>query len=376
MRNVPPVTRRYKPPTMIQVYQGEAKRLFNVISTFAGTGGSSTGYRLAGGYVLAMNEFIKEARDCYAENYPYTIIMPEDIRKLTGKEILERVGLDVGELDVLDGSPPCASFSMSGKREEHWGKEKKYSETKQRTDDLFFEFARILEEIQPRAFVGENVQGLTVGKAAAMLGDGQPDLFGESEDTIIGTLQNCGYRVAAKVINAKDYGVPQNRPRLIMIGVRKDLEISPTHPPVLTPRPYTLIEALTDLEQSEEDIQEAVIGKQYQVYKWLEQMEPGQAGSDVHPNGSYFNLKRLAWDEPVGTVCQSHGSPGIACSHMHPDEMRKLSIPELKRVSSFPDDFVLTGTFQQRWERIGRAVPPLMMKAIAEHVYNIALKEK
>ena len=372
----PPIMKRYRPPTMADVRAGEAKALFTVVSTFAGTGGSSTGYRLAGGHILAVNEFVQEARDSYAINYPDCLIIPEDIRKLTGAGILDLIDLAPGELDLLDGSPPCASFSMSGKREKHWGKEKKYSETKQRTDDLFFEFARILKEVQPRAFVAENVYGLTVGKAAALLGDGQEDLFGESKDTILGVLEDCGYRVSAKVLTSKDYGVPQGRMRLIMIGARDDLGVRPTHPRILTPRPYTLLEALGGLNQTDADVAAAMVKPKYKVYEWMAKMAPGQSGSDVHPNGSYFNLVRLSWDSPVGTVCQSHGAPGIACSHIHPDEMRKLSIPELKRVSSFPDDFVLTGTFEQQWERIGRAVPPLMMKAIAEHVYSTILSKE
>jgi len=366
----------YKPPTMADVYTGEARALFTVISTFAGAGGSSTGYRLAGAKILAVNEFIPAAINTYLANYPWTPLLPGDIRELSGDDFLKAARIERGELDVLDGSPPCASFSMSGKREKHWGEVKKYSDTEQRTDDLFFEFARILRELQPMAFIGENVQGLTVGKAAAILGDGQDDLFGESKGTILGVLEDCGYKVEARVLKACDYGVPQTRPRLIMLGARDDLGIRPTFPKATTEfDPVTLREALDGLEPTWEDVQPAVIGEQYAVAKLLKRMKPGQAGSDVHERGSYFNLKRLAWDEPVGTVCQSHGeNPSIACSHVHPEELRKLTIPELKRVSSFPDDFVVTGDFGQQWERIGRAVPPLLMKAIAGHLYETVLK--
>ena len=122
---------------------------FSVVSTFAGCGGSSLGYRMAGFKILLANEFVKEARDSYSANKaPYTLIDPRDIRDITAEDLLEKIGLQVGELDVLDGSPPCASFSTAGKREKYWGKEKKYSNRVQRTDDLFFEFARLIEGMQ------------------------------------------------------------------------------------------------------------------------------------------------------------------------------------------------------------------------------------
>ena len=143
------------------VREQSSKELFKVISLFAGGGGSSTGYRLAGGKVLAINEFVPAAQESYAKNYPDTYIFKQDIRELTGDIILEQLGLKKGELDILDGSPPCSSFSTAGLRQKGWGRVKKYSDLEQRTDDLFFEFARILKELQPKVFVAENVKGLS-----------------------------------------------------------------------------------------------------------------------------------------------------------------------------------------------------------------------
>jgi len=365
----------YKPPSLDEVRRASEWGLFNVVSLFAGCGGSSTGYRLAGGKVLGVNEFIEAARETYAANYPDVTIMPEDIRELKGEEILRRVGVKAGELDVLDGSPPCASFSMAGKREEHWGKKKQYSETKQRTDDLFFEFARIIKETQPRVFVGENVKGLTLGKAGDLLGSKQSGLFGEHEDTILFHLEKLGYRVDYKVLNAADYGVPQTRERLFLVGVRGDLGVDPSFPsPTYKGKWVTLRAALETLEQHAAEIDDAAIPEKYEVYKYLKMMKPGESASKYHPKGSYFSLVRLEWDKPAGTVQQSHGAKSIASGSIHPEENRKLSIPELRRISSFPDDFVLTGTFEQRWERIGRAVPPLLMKAIARNVWSNILE--
>jgi DNA (cytosine-5)-methyltransferase 1 len=99
------------------VHEQSQKDLFKVVSLFAGAGGSSTGYKLAGGKVLAINEFLEEAQDTYQVNYPDTHIFKQDIRELTGDMILNQIGLKRGELDILDGSPPCASFSTAGKKE-------------------------------------------------------------------------------------------------------------------------------------------------------------------------------------------------------------------------------------------------------------------
>ena len=138
----------------------------NAISTFSGCGGSSLGYRMAGYRVLYANEFIDAARDTYnANKRDYTYLDGRDIRTVTSESILEIIKLKKGELDLLDGSPPCASFSTAGKREKAWGKVKKYSDKAQRVDDLFFEFARLLEGLQPKTFIAENVSGLIKGTA-------------------------------------------------------------------------------------------------------------------------------------------------------------------------------------------------------------------
>ncbi len=142
---------KYKPYNLKDVKEASAQNKFNVISTFAGGGGSSTGYRLAGGNILCINEFVEEARKTYKENYPDTPIIPDDIKKLKGKDFLEVADIKEGELDILDGSPPCSAFSMCGtlgksgsKHSDGWGKTKKYSDGKmvENIEDLFFEYLR------------------------------------------------------------------------------------------------------------------------------------------------------------------------------------------------------------------------------------------
>ena len=104
----------YSPYNLEDVHDASAQEKFKVISTFAGGGGSSTGYRLAGGKVLAINEFVEEAALTYAENYPETVILPGDIKELSGKDFLNAAKVSEGEIDILDGSPPCSAFSVSG----------------------------------------------------------------------------------------------------------------------------------------------------------------------------------------------------------------------------------------------------------------------
>lgn len=130
----------YIVPSVAEIKTAAAcnKPKFEAVSLFAGGGGSSTGYRMAGGKILAINEFIPEAINTYQANWPDTIILPGDVRKLTPEHILAQIGKDKGQLDLLDGSPPCSAFSTAGAREKGWGKTKKYSDSEQKNvEDLF-----------------------------------------------------------------------------------------------------------------------------------------------------------------------------------------------------------------------------------------------
>jgi DNA (cytosine-5)-methyltransferase 1 len=344
------------------------KKLFNVVSLFAGCGGSSTGYRLSGGNVLAINEFIPNAYESYARNYPDTPIFTEDIRKLSGKMILDKIGLGVGDLDILDGSPPCASFSVAGDREDGWGKEKSYSDTTQRVDDLFFEYARIVKELQPKVFIAENVKGLSLGIATNVLGSSQLGMFEVEQPTIYQALVDCGYNVRYKVLNAKDYGVPQKRERLIFIGVRKDIDAEITFPKS-NREIVTIREAFEGLVNPEKELKESAMseGKVKDVGYMLKQ---GESGNKYLKN-KYFGLKRATLDNVCFTILARQGNKA---SIMHPLETRQLTISEIKRLMSFPDDYYVGEKYVLKAERLGRAVAPLMMKAIADHVYKTILE--
>jgi len=343
---------------------------YTVVSTFSGCGGSSMGYRLAGFKVLAANEFIPIAADTYERNFPGTHVFREDIRALNAGMIFGVTGLKEGELDLLDGSPPCASFSTSGKREQSWGKVKRYSETTQRVDDLFFEYVRLIGQVQPKTFVAENVAGMAIGVAKAVF------------DEVTELFKRQGYRVACRRLESQFFGVPQKRRRLIWVGVREDLcaarGVEPSHPKPQT-RPISFREATADLELTTEDLGPAMMRetsadgkKELESWTLAMKMKPGQVGSDYHPKGHYFNLVRASFDKPVPTILQMHGSIQGA-GVLHPTQMRKLTIKEIKRCFGFMDDFVLLGDFAQQWERLGRCVPPPMMRAIALHIRHVVL---
>lgn len=370
----------YRVPTMAEIRAVPWNGL-TAASTFSGAGGSSLGYAMAGFWVAWANEFVPAARETYEANKirPCTIDA-RDIRDVQADHILNSLGIGVGALDLLDGSPPCASFSTAGKRHVGWGEVKPYSDTKQRTDDLFGEFVRLVDGLKPRVFVAENVSGLVKGTAKGMFLE------------ILAALRACGYRVEAKVLDAQWLGVPQARQRLFFQGVREDLNAAPAWPKPLSYR-YSVRDALPWIRQvtggnkaafdnkgkafgankpcrsikggdtlglspfqfvveSETDISRFAIGREW------EKLSPG---ASVWYGGRLHRPSPRLPSPTIGIASGSSSSAGV----VHPTEKRRFSIAELKRLCAFPDDFTLTGTYAQQWERLGRAVPPVMMAALA-----------
>lgn len=423
----------YRVPSMREIEAVPWNGL-TVASTFSGCGGSCLGFRMAGYRVAWSSEFVAAARETYRANHPSAVLDDRDIRQVKPEEILAVLGLQKGQLDVFEGSPPCASFSMAGKREKLWGQEKAYSDRKQRTDDLFTEYLRLLGGLMPRAFVAENVAGMVVGTAKGH--------FLEA----LSAMRALGYRVGAKILDAQWLGVPQARRRVIFVGVRKDLGVDPPFPKPL-PYRYSIRDALpwlgsvtgrrggqfarvetkvdvpigailaSDPDQTRYEVQDgprvihdtsglwgsgdvtdrpvptvtvgvnSVNSNHFKVFapapptpeelaevnferfaigrEW-EKLAPGE-GSD-----KYLNLSRSHPDLPSPTVTATAGhvaAAGVA----HPLEPRKFTISELRRLCGFPDDFVLTGTYAQQWERLGRAVPPPMMAAVARELAVVLL---
>jgi DNA (cytosine-5)-methyltransferase 1 len=309
-----------------------------VISTFAGCGGSSLGYQQAGYKELLAVEWDDNAVKTFKANFPGIPVYHGDISKLGLEECLELSGVKPGELDVLDGSPPCQGFSTSGKR--------KMSDPR---NSLFMEFCRLLKGLKPKVFVVENVTGMVKGHMKQVFLD------------IMKTLRECGYDCVAQVMNAKWYGVPQARQRVIIIGTRKDLKKPPGHPKPTT-KPIVASAAIDGLPIDDLYLFPTPLAK-----KWWGLCLPGKSFSSVHPKGHWFNQQKAHPHKPFPTLTKSvfvNGGAGIA----HWDYPGQLSIAMAKRVASFPDSFELFGKFQDQWARVGNSVPPKLMEAIAIHI--------
>ena len=388
---------------MQDVYDASAQNKFKVISTFAGGGGSSTGYRLAGGKVLVINEFVEEAQKTYAENYPDTVILPGDIKELSGKDFLDAAGIGVGELDILDGSPPCSAFSVAGKlshnvheeervdlwgnvtvekvagkHSDGWGQTKNYSDGKMvsNIEDLFFEFLRVAEEIKPKVIIAENVKGLTVGEAKEYL------------NKILNKFETIGYDVTAQVLDSRYYGVSQTRTRVIFIGVREDVaakvgynfmtisQVFPEPDRNVIPVKDAMIDLVNDPEEVKHLTEKFMNTAYWKQTGSKMPVDPDKVltGMDYHPKGHHFNLKRVSQYQPAPTIT-AMGSAETTAGAFHWNEARKLTIPELKRIMSLPDDFKLTGKWNQKAERCGRRVPPIMMQRIASAVWTNVLEK-
>lgn len=342
--------------TIKDIQDASKQERYKAVSLFSGIGGACMGIKLSGGKVLACNEFIENARKAYSANFPDVPIIPNDIRELSGEDIMKIAGVKKGELDLLAGSPPCSSFSTVGKREEGWEEVKAYSDTKQRTDDLFDHFARVLKEIQPRYFIAENVASLLEGKAKYMFGSSQLDMFGNEtngvktqSETIFHQLVNAGYEVDYRVINSKDYGVPQSRARLIIVGVRNDIKQKIKFPLPTTPRHITLGEAFKDVLNSDFELNEANIEK-YAIYQASKDTEPGAKSE------KYFSLIKQSPDKYAGTLTQTAGCLSAA-SIVHWED-RKFTVKEATIIMGFPKDIYLGDTYPNKLERLGRAITP------------------
>lgn len=319
-----------------------------VISTFAGCGGSSLGYELAGFRELLAVEWDDNAVETFRLNFPDVPVYHGDITKLSGIECMQLAGVGPGELDVLDGSPPCQGFSTAGKR--------KFDDPR---NSLFREYARLLTELQPKVFVMENVTGMVKG------------CMKQAYLTIIAELRACGYRARGEVLNAMYFNVPQSRERVIVIGVRNDLGIEPTHPKPQT-RQITVRRAWSNPTDISSEKGTELNKRAASLASLIPQGDCNGGGKyslKLNGNTNSFGLTRLAWNRCGFTLPKTSI---LSSCILHPDCNNRITIGQAKRIASFPDEFVLHGDFNQQWARIGNSVPPNLMRAIAEHIkHNI-----
>lgn len=303
------------------------------IDLFAGAGGTALGLEHAGIEHLALNEWDKHAVATLRLNRPNWNIIDGDIAGVNFSKYRNKV-------DIVEGGFPCQAFSYAGKK-------MGFEDTR---GTLFYEFARVIKEVQPKLAMGENVKGL-------LTHDG-----GNTLRTMISVLQDLGYKVAYKVLRAQYFDVPQKRERLVIIAVRNDIDA-----PILYPkeRDYTisLREAIGDKPQSP--------GQEYSAYKktimslvpaggyWrdlpIEKQKEYMKTSFFMGGGKTGMARRLSWDEPSLTL--TCGPAQKQTERCHPEETRPLNVREYARIQTFPDEWQFTGSVGAQYKQIGNAVP-------------------
>lgn len=302
-----------------------------VFSTFSCGGGSSMGYKLAGYDVVAANDIDPKMQMVYEKNHKPDQYILSDVRDLLNRD-------DLPEVDLLDSSPPCTSFSIAGRWTKDWGVEKKYKEgqSKQILDDLFFETIKLVEKTQPKVFVGENVQRITQGKAM------------EYTREIVKQLKALGYTTQVFVLNSADMGMPQRRKRAFFIANRLGKKIN-----LSFNEKHVTLREISDESDTESNLTETY--KKYWEQAAIEQ-----------PVGKFAARRKLSYDNVPRTATATH-------VNYHPKYPRELNLKEQLKVSSWPEDYDFCGL--KPHYIMGMSVPPVFMANVAHEIYEQILKD-
>ena len=339
------------------------------ISFFAGCGGLCYGITAAGFNIVATNELVEEYKSIYAENFPNANFLSNDIKNITDEEI-EKILDQHPEIDLFAGGPPCQGFSLAGKRD-----------ISDKRNTLFSYYLRIANKMKPKVILMENVKLLTTMK------NPEGNLV---KDEIIKTFTEIGYDSKFFIVNAADYGVAQNRQRVIFIGIRKDLNLVPEiaeticceKSDLFSKHPYfSFGDAVSDLEYlesgelSKTDKYHKAISHPEHVLRWLYNVPEGKSAHDNEdpslrpPSGYNTTYKRQVWNEPGSTVQTTFGMIS-GSNNVHPVATRSLTTREAMRLQSFPDSFKFIGKEGDIRTTIGNAVPPLLAYHIATFIKN------
>jgi len=322
-----------------------------VMSTFACGGGSSMGYKRAGCEIIAANDIDPEMAWHYKRNLnpPNYFLCP--IRDLLTKDLPD----ELFNLDILDGSPPCSTFSMAGSREKAWGKDKHFREgqAKQVLSDLFFDYLDLVERLKPKVAIAENVKGMILGNAKGYT------------KMVMARFREIGYRPQLFLLNAADCGVPQRRERVFFCAIRDDIEapklkLAPKH------RWISAGEATADLQvlTKEEKKDTSPTNEAKTFWKLTKQGDSFAAAKMARtgkPNG--FGRVRNMKDAPSCTMTSNAGD------FYHWSECRKFTFREWKRLGSFPDDYHAKTDKIGKY-MIGMSVPPKMTEAVVRAVID------
>ena len=316
-----------------KILKNPVKTNYKVLDLFSGAGGTSLGFKNAGLKHELLVEIDKNAVATLKKNFKNTKIIEADVSTVDFSQYK-------GKIDIVEGGFPCQSFSYAGK--------------KNGFDDvrgtLFFEFARCIKESQPKIAIGENVRGLISHED------------GKTLKTVISILNDIGYRVSYKLLKAQYLDVPQKRERLIIVAIRKDLDI-----PFLFPKEknYTisLREAFKNVPisagQSYNEKKKKVLDLVPEGCYWrslpLKIQKEYMGGSFYLGGGKTGIARRMSWDEPSLTlVCSPAQKQTERC---HPSETRPFTIREYARIQTFPDNWDFQGSICSQYKQIGNAVP-------------------
>jgi DNA (cytosine-5)-methyltransferase 1 len=333
------------------------------ISLFSGGFGLDLGMEAADFEVAACVEIASAMRETIRHNRPHVEIIGDgesdaggDLYKLSTEFIMERAGVRQGEIDLVVGGPPCQSFSILGKR--------------QGLDDprgsLMLEFVRVVREAKPRGFILENVVGFT-------------NLHkGEALKQVKALLEEEEYKVHVWVLNAVDFGVPQYRERVFLVGFHKSMpQVEDFPKPVPTYRPPSPL-TLFDVSQTADSRPEYLMVRDvlFNMPQDLPNHELRVHGDTVRRRYEELaegardridHTDRLRWDTPSGTVLVG-SSEGGGRPFIHPGEPRHITVREAARLQTFPDTWVFCGTQTDQYRQVGNAVPFRLSRAVALHV--------
>ncbi|MGC8773072.1 MAG: DNA cytosine methyltransferase [Conexivisphaera sp.] len=339
-----------------------------VVSLFTGAYGLDLGFEAAG-YRVALGLDVSGASyENFRANRPKTPFIHGDIAGYSTADMLKEAGLGPGEVDVVTGGPPCQPFSTAGRREG----------LKDYRSRALVEFMRFIKEARPKAFVMEEVTGILSSKLRP------EDPPGSMWRAVLAALQETGYRITWGVLNAADFGAPQWRERVIVVGARPDTGVAPTLPqPTHSRRPMagatspwiTAAEAIMGVN---EDVGYVDLPPKYAKYiryvpgggNWRQipdELKPEAMNGAYSAGGGRMGFyRRLAWFEPSPTLMTS---PIMKATMLiHPWFDRPLGVREYMRLQGFPDDWkVVVGT-QEAYELFGEAVPVPLAYAIAVHI--------
>jgi DNA (cytosine-5)-methyltransferase 1 len=335
------------------IFRGNCGKVF---SCFSGVGGSSLGYKLAGFDVLGFNEIDEKMAECYIVNNGPKYRYIESIRDLTKRVDLPE---ELYELDILDGSPPCSSFSMSGNRERDWGKKKKFAEgqSEQVLDTLFFDFIDLVGRLRPKVAVAENVPAILLGNAIRYV------------HRIYREFKDVGYCLQHFVLDSSRMGVPQRRRRIFFVALRNDLSKQ-----FLVDDGLLRTKPELKLEWNEPSIRfghiRSEVGRQ-EMTNGLKKLLKYRIKSDCSLADINMRLYGKLSGFNIRVVRDHHVCPTMPASgyiFIRDCDSKHLSKYDIIRVSTFPSDFDFCDVNVQY--ACGMSVPPVMMAQVAFEIYR------